>query len=164
MIEHVDSFAKYFESVRKRTLNYIRTLPRDRMGWAPQDGEFTCADLIVHIAAAEKMFVGAAVEGRWKYLEYDCSQGDSLEALLAHLEAGHAQAMTQLRTMSDATLRVMRPTLDGPEVKAWHLLMALVEHEIHHRSQLAVYLTLMGVEPPQIFGLGVEDVIARATG
>ena len=25
-------------------------------------------------------------------------------------------------------------------------------------------LALMGVEPPQIYGLGVEDVIARATG
>lgn len=42
--------------------------------------------------------------------------------------------------------------------------MALVEHEVHHRSQLAVYLTLLGVEPPQVYGLGIEDVIARATG
>jgi uncharacterized damage-inducible protein DinB len=42
--------------------------------------------------------------------------------------------------------------------------MAMIEHEIHHRSQLAVYLSLLGVEPPQIYGLGVEDVIALATG
>jgi hypothetical protein len=33
---------------------------------------------------------------------------------------------------------------------------------VHHRSQLASYLTLMGVDAPDIFGLGVEDV-ARLT-
>jgi uncharacterized damage-inducible protein DinB len=42
--------------------------------------------------------------------------------------------------------------------------MAMVEHEIHHRSQIAMYLSLMGVPPPHIYGLGVEDVIALATG
>jgi uncharacterized damage-inducible protein DinB len=71
--------------------------------------------------------------------------------------------MEQLRTLSDADLYAARPTLNGPPARAWRLLMALVEHEIHHRSQLALYLTLMGVAPPQIYGLGVEDVIALAT-
>ncbi len=33
--------------------------------------------------------------------------------------------------------------------------MAMVEHEIHHRSQLADCLKQVGVEPPQIFGLGI---------
>ena len=40
----------------------------------------------------------------------------------------------------------------------------MIEHEIQHRSQLALYLTLMGLDPPQIYGLGVEDAIALATG
>jgi len=43
-------------------------------------------------------------------------------------------------------------------VRAWRLLLAMVEHEVHHRSQLASYLTWMGLEAPDIFGLGVEDV------
>jgi uncharacterized damage-inducible protein DinB len=38
--------------------------------------------------------------------------------------------------------------------------MAMAEHDIHHRSQLAVYLSLMDVQTPHIFGLGVEDLIA----
>jgi uncharacterized damage-inducible protein DinB len=37
--------------------------------------------------------------------------------------------------------------------------MAMTEHEVHHRSQLASYLTWMGVEAPHVFGLGVEDVM-----
>jgi uncharacterized damage-inducible protein DinB len=43
-------------------------------------------------------------------------------------------------------------------VRAWRLLLAMTEHEVHHRSQLASYLTWMGRKAPDIFGLGVEDV------
>jgi uncharacterized damage-inducible protein DinB len=39
--------------------------------------------------------------------------------------------------------------------------MAMVEHEVHHRSQLDCYLAQAGVEPPQIYGWRMEDVMAR---
>ncbi|MCP4356861.1 MAG: DinB family protein, partial [Chloroflexi bacterium] len=71
----------------------------------------------------------------------------------------HSVAMTTLRTLSDTELYQSRPTLNSRPVKAWRLLMAMVEHEVHHRSQLAVYLALMGVESPQIYGLGIEDIV-----
>ncbi len=87
-----------------------------------------------------------------------------MDARQPDLRADHAAAMAHLRAMDDAALAEPRPTLDGPPARAWRLLMAMVEHEIHHCSQLAVYLALMGLDPPQIYGLGVEDVIARATG
>jgi uncharacterized damage-inducible protein DinB len=110
------------------------------------------------------MFVGAVVDTRWRYAGHTHGAQADLGTLIAELEAGHAAAMERLRGLPDEQLLAPRPTLDGPETKAWRLLMAMVEHEIHHRSQLALYLALMGVEPPQIYGLGVEDVIARATG
>lgn len=110
------------------------------------------------------MFVGAVVEGRWRYPGHTHDSTQTLDGLIAELEAGHAAALERLRALDDAVLAQARPTLNGPPARAWRLLMAMVEHEIHHRSQLALYLALMGVEPPQIYGLGVEDVIALATG
>ena len=126
--------------------------------------QLSCGDIVRHLAAAEQMFVGAVVEGQWLYPGHEREAQSSLEALIARLETGHATAMSRLRNMSDAELSQPRPTLNGPPVKAWRLLLAMVEHEVHHRSQLVVYLALIGVEPPQIYGLGVEDVIALATG
>jgi len=41
--------------------------------------------------------------------------------------------------------------------------MSVIEHEVHHRSQLASYLEIMGAEPPQIFGLEVDDVAELST-
>jgi uncharacterized damage-inducible protein DinB len=164
MIEHVADFIRYFDSIRRLTLQFARTVPADRRDWAPLAGEFTCGDLIRHLTAAEEMFTGAVLTGRWRYPGHTAAAGDTLEDLLARLESGHAATMARLGTLPDAALLAPCPTLDGPPTKTWRLLMALVEHEIHHRSQLAMYLTLMGVPPPHIYGLGVEDVIARATG
>jgi uncharacterized damage-inducible protein DinB len=110
------------------------------------------------------MFVGAVVRGRWKYAGHAATTPSTLDDLIGKLQADHAEAMAELRTLDDAELIQPRPSLDGPMIKAWRFLMAMIEHEIHHRSQLAMYLMLLGIQPPHVLGLGVEDVIARATG
>lgn len=162
MIQSTVDFIKYFDSIRRRTMNYIRVVPSDRLGWSPKPGEFTCADIIRHIIAAEKMFVRVAMEGRWKYDGHESNVKQSLEELIALLETTHVEAMDTLRQFPDQDLNEPRfgPKGEGHPLKAWRWLMAMTEHEIHHRSQLAVYLSLMGVQPPHIFGLGVEDLIA----
>jgi len=49
-------------------------------------------------------------------------------------------------------------TLHGHEVNAWRILMSIPEHEIHHRGQISTYLQMNKIEPPQIFGLKIEQV------
>jgi uncharacterized damage-inducible protein DinB len=34
----------------------------------------------------------------------------------------------------------------------------MVEHEIHHRGQIYVYLSMLGVKTPPIFGLTSEQL------
>lgn len=164
MIRSIQDFITYFASLRNRTLNYARVVPVDHINWSPQEGEFTCADILRHIAAAEKMFVGVVTQGRWHYTGHSDTQSN-VEELIAHLDQTHREAMNALRLLPDSELDQSRPALEGQaQVKAWRWLMAMTEHEIHHRSQLAMYLLLLGITPPHIYGLGVEDVIARATG
>jgi len=164
MIRSVQEYISYFASIRKRTLNYVRMVPDDRLHWAPKDGEFTCADIVRHIAAGEVMFVRLVMHDVWKYGGHSGDEATTA-ALLEMLDRTHAAAMEELRALPDAELDQPRHSLEGnTPIKAWRWLLALVEHEIHHRSQLAMYLTLMGITPPHIYGLGVEDIIARATG
>jgi uncharacterized damage-inducible protein DinB len=105
-----------------------------------------------------------ATEGRWKYEGHESEQKQSLDELITLLETTHAETMEKLGQFPDQDLNEPRfgSKREGRPLKAWRWLMAMTEHEIHHRSQLAVYLSLMGVQPPHIFGLGVEDLIALA--
>ncbi|MBI4785783.1 MAG: DinB family protein [Chloroflexi bacterium] len=163
MIHSVQHFVSYFAGVRRRTLNYVRAIPADQMDWSPKPGELTCGDLIRHLAAAERMFTTVALGGAWHYRGHDSVGARTLEETIAHLESAHAEATAALAKMSDADLEEPRPSLQGPPAKAWRWLMAMTEHEVHHRSQIATYLALMGVEPPQIYGLKIEDIIALTT-
>ena len=108
------------------------------------------------------MFVRVATEGRWNYEDHEADGEQSLDELVTLLESTHIEAMEKLERFPDQDLNEPRygPKGEGHPLKAWRWLMAMTEHEIHHRSQLAVYLSLMGVQPPHIFGLGVEDLIA----
>jgi uncharacterized damage-inducible protein DinB len=38
----------------------------------------------------------------------------------------------------------------------------MIEHEIHHRGELYIYLNLLNVKTPPIFGLTSEEVIGRS--
>lgn len=162
MIGSTTDFIKYFDGIRRRTMNYIRIVPADRLFWSPKEGEFTCTDIIRHISAAEVMFVRVVTEGQWKYDGHKAEGEQSLDELISLLESTHAESMKKLEQFPDHGLNDLRygAKKEGYPLKAWRWLMAMTEHEIHHRSQLAVYLSLMDVQPPHIFGLGVEDLIA----
>lgn len=164
MIDRVDSFIGYFETVRRRTLMYCRAVPAEHVDWSPRPDELSFGDLIRHIAAAERMFVGVAVGGGWAYPGHERRLGADHAGALAHLAAGHAAAMAALGALDDAALAAERPALDGRPVQVWRVLMLMAEHEVHHRSQIASHLAQLGVAPPQIYGLSLEEVMVRSGG
>src|SRR5262245_19789261 len=109
MITSVAAFADYFEGVRARTRHFTGTLPADRDDWAPRAGEYTCGDIVRHLAACEVMFVGAVVDGAWSYPGHDRALAPTLDRAVAHLYACHAQAAERLRKLADAALNETRP-------------------------------------------------------
>jgi uncharacterized damage-inducible protein DinB len=165
MIQSVESFIGYFESIRRRTLMYINVLPPDRLSWTPKPGEFTCGDLIYHIAETEGMYLSVIQKSTWKFAHHDHHGQPDFAHAIADLDKVHQEAMQTLRTLPDTILLEPRPTPtpNGPTIKAWRVMMMMVEHEVHHRSQLATYLTLMGIQPPQIYGVTLEEVIGYMT-
>ena len=160
MIASMREFTEYFDGVRRRTVGFFRTIPADMIDWAPKDSEYTCGDIVRHVAASESMFAGVVAEGAWRYDGHARELGVTLAETLALLDARHAVATQALAKAGDAALTRLRPALEpgGRPIRGWRVLMAMCEHEVHHRSQLASYLTLIGIEAPDIFGLGVEDV------
>jgi uncharacterized damage-inducible protein DinB len=166
VIASAREFAEYFDGVRRRTVGFFRTIPAEMIDWTPKPGEYTCGDIVRHLAASESMFTGVVTDGVWRYDGHERALGATREEALALLEARHAAARGALVRAGDAALAAARPALEpgGRPIRGWRVLMAMCEHEVHHRSQLASYLTLMGVEAPDIFGLGVEDVARLTAG
>lgn len=161
MITTVNAFIRYYESVRRRTMTYLHAIPPEQIDWSPQRGAFTCGDIARHLAATEALTVRAVIEGDWPpYLGHERDIAPDLDRILAHLEATHRQSIERLGMLPDAALAEIRVDVTGEERQVWRVLMAMIEHEIHHRSELGCYLALMETEPPQLFGLDTNELIA----
>jgi len=156
MLTSTSAFIQYFGRVRARTMSIVDAIPPEKTDWSPRAGEYTCGDLVRHLASVETMDVEAALGHGWRYPGHERSLGESHAAARAYLQESHARLMERLRTLPDAELATRRSDLEGRPVAVWRILMAMVEHEIHHRSQLAAYLAELGVQPPQLFGVMVE--------
>jgi uncharacterized damage-inducible protein DinB len=39
----------------------------------------------------------------------------------------------------------------------------MTEHEIHHRGQIYLYLSILGIETPPLYGLTEEEVLRRSS-
>jgi uncharacterized damage-inducible protein DinB len=160
MIASVGAFVRYFEGVRRRTWAAVDQVTPELLAWAPRPGELTCGDLVRHIAGAERFFVEKVVADRWTAALAPGAPRD-LAATRALLAAVHEAEMGRLAALPDARLDERLRDLEGRPVEAWRFLLAMVEHEVHHRSQLDTYLTLAGAEPPQLYGYRMDEVIAR---
>jgi uncharacterized damage-inducible protein DinB len=75
----------------------------------------------------------------------------------------HAESMKIFAVLTDDDLNRRCITPGGAPITVWKWMRAMVEHEIHHRSQLYVYLGMIGVATPPIFGLTSEEVRERST-
>jgi uncharacterized damage-inducible protein DinB len=59
----------------------------------------------------------------------------------------------------DAWLERKVPMIDsGGSLSGWRILAMMVEHDIHHRSQIDTYAGLNGWDVPQIFNRSAEAI------
>jgi uncharacterized damage-inducible protein DinB len=158
MLTSTTGFIRYFESIRERTLRFIAAIPPEQIDFSRHPGKYTLGDIIRHLASTERMFIEAMLEGRFVYPGHGRELGATLEEAVSYLATCHAEAMQRLAEASDSLVDEKRPTLGGPPISAWRILMMMVEHEVHHRSQISQYLVDLGIAPPQIFGKYVEEL------
>ena len=158
MITSIEDYLNYFRSLRKRTHRFVEAVPAEKIDWAPQAGEYTLGDIIRHMGSIQMMNWRHVARDELVYPGHDRVLGAAKTAALAYLEGCHAQATALLKNCEDAVLHQPRPDLNGRPTAAWRFLMATVEHEVHHRSQLATYLQQLDIDPPQLYGVHVESL------
>jgi uncharacterized damage-inducible protein DinB len=69
------------------------------------------------------------------------------------MEQMHRETVAMLRELTSDDLNRKGLSPQGVPVTAWKLLRAMVEHEIHHRGEMYVYLALLGVPRPPLYGV-----------
>jgi uncharacterized damage-inducible protein DinB len=162
-IRDVPSFLSYWERVRERTARLLPLIPREKLEWTYQEGKYTLGDIVRHLAGIERYMYAENVRGlpsRYPGHGRDLAEGP--EAVRAYFDRLHAESMAIFAGLTPADLEGKCVTPGGAPIAVWKWLRAMVEHEVHHRGQIYMYLAMLGVSTPPLYGLTEEQVRARS--
>ena len=163
-VKTIQPFLQYFGNVRERTMRVARCIPADKLDWTYAPEKFTLGDLLRHIAVAERFMWAETISGRpSQYTSHGKELADGFENVLAFMERLHAESLSIFAKLNDEELQRKCMTPDGAEITKWKWLRLMVEHEIHHRGHIYLYLGILGVPTPPLYGLTSEQVRARSS-
>jgi uncharacterized damage-inducible protein DinB len=159
----VAKFLDQFEKVRGRTLRVARCIPPDKLEWTFRPGRFTLGDFLRHLAGVERyMWAENARFQPSKYPGHSRELADGYDAVFAYVECLHRESMEIFGALTDDTLVKKCTTVDGASITLWKWLRLMIEHEIHHRGQIYLYLAMLDVPTPPLYGLTEEQVRERS--
>jgi uncharacterized damage-inducible protein DinB len=162
MITDSAAFLRYFDSIHRRTLRDIQALPTAASSWAPDAGEgekaWSISEIVGHIAESRIYFAKAYRHEGWIY-DWKAPITGSQSSWLPTLEASAEEFHRRIQDTPAGWLDRRVPMIDtDASLSGWRVLMMMLEHEVHHRSQIDTYAGLQGWDVPQIFGRYREQV------
>jgi uncharacterized damage-inducible protein DinB len=163
IIQTIDGFLEYFNKVHQRTTRVAQCIPPDKLEWTFREGKFTLGDLVRHIAATERYMFAETIQGRpSRYPGCGRDLADGYEAVMTFRDTLHTQTAEILTQLGDDGLMGKCATPDGAKITVWKWLRLMLEHEVHHRGQIYLYLTVLGVTTSPLCGLTSEEVRRRS--
>jgi uncharacterized damage-inducible protein DinB len=162
-IQDLSTFLDYFDKIHQRTMRVARCIPADKIEWTYREGQFTLGDLVRHIAAINRYMYAETVSGRpSRYAGCGKDLADGCDAVVEFAERLHRESVEIFARLTAEDLNRKSVTPDGAPITTWKWLRALVEHEAHHRGQIYLYLSMLGVPTPPLYGLTSEQVRERS--
>jgi uncharacterized damage-inducible protein DinB len=162
-VTDVPTFLRYFENIRERTRRVILSVPVEQFDFRYREDKFSFADLVRHLGAIERYMYAENVQGKPSAYpghgpELACGHAE----VLSWFERMHQESMSIFGALTNPDLLRKTVTPGGAEISIGKWLRAMVEHEVHHRGEMFVYLGLMGITAPKLFGLTSEEVKAKS--
>ena len=144
------------------TKRVIEAIPLDKGDYRPDEVSKTAMELAWHIAAAEKRFFSAVCAGSFDFTPI--SRPDSVRNsadLSAWFEQMFTASVERIEQLSGEQLTRIIDFRGLFQFPAVAYIQVGMNHTIHHRGQLSMYLRPMGAKVPSIYGESYDSAQAR---
>lgn len=157
-----DSFAMELEQEAKTTRRVLERVPADKLSWKPHPKSMSLGQLALHVASTPGNVAMLAAANVDTPPSFQQAEATSSVELLSALETSVATAKRSLAGWDDAKMMEnWSLSANGKAVMAMPrmgLLRAIMlNHWYHHRGQLTVYLRLLGVPLPSVYGPSADE-------
>jgi len=146
------------------TRRILERVPSNHLAWQPHAKSMTLGQLAQHLALIpgnmSRLSQQDGIDMATRKIEY--VPGESTTAILATFDASVATAKASVRELDEAqTHATWRMTFGEREIFAIPriamLRTMLLHHMIHHRGELVVYLRLLDVPVPLVYGRSADE-------
>ena len=157
-----DSLVAELENEAATTRRVLERVPEDHLSWAPHAKSMTLGKLAQHVADIPGSMANLFDPPESRIPFRPAPAATSRAEILSILEESVANAVSKLRSWGDAYLmedcRVYfgdRVAMAGPRLRL--VRTAMLNHWYHHRGQLLVYLRLLDVPVPSVYGPSADE-------
>jgi uncharacterized damage-inducible protein DinB len=162
MFTTIDAFLRYFDGVNRRALRDVGALPPEADGWRPPAGEgenaWSINQLVGHMCGSRLYFASAYRGEGW--ISPQPPDVSTRDRWLPALEASAAAFRGRIAGTPHEWLerKVAMIDTEGGGLSGWRVLMMMLEHDVHHRSQIDTYAGMNGWGVPDIYNRSAESI------
>jgi uncharacterized damage-inducible protein DinB len=164
MVDITSPLLAELEQEAAATRRLLERVPTDRLGWRPHPKSMTLGALALHVAQIPGAFAAHLAADGVDFAVVDFGGSASIEAgeVLPALEQSVAAARRWLAQLDEGQATgLYHARVGGHELFAAPRLTLvrslMFNHWYHHRGELCVYLRLLGVPLPPIYGPTADE-------
>lgn len=159
-----DALLPWVEVEHRVTIRVLGAVPDAKGDYRPDEVTKSAVDLAWHFASSEIRFLRGVASGVFDYEGPAREEGLTPSGLAAWYEVEFAKSFRQIAQMSGAELAEIADYRGFFQLPRVAYLQLGVNHTIHHRGQLSMYLRPMGAKVPSIYGDSHDSASARRSG
>jgi len=160
-----EALIQEFDGESARTRRVLERVPQDRLSWKPHPKSMSIGQLAMHVASIPGRIIEWALVDNYEMSGAPGAAAEpstTAEVLAAHDE-GVQKGKAALTKIGDAGLQGgwKMTTKEGSTImqmpKAALVRSIAFNHTYHHRGQLSVYLRMLDVPVPSIYGPSADE-------
>jgi uncharacterized damage-inducible protein DinB len=156
-----DSIRTDFEEEMPSTRKVIERVPSDRGEWRPHPKSFPIGHLAQLVSWMPGWLTNMATQPRLDLMTSPSYSFETTDTLLATFDRNVREARAALSTLDDGKLDQSWSLVMGDKTvfsnAVGSALRQTLRHLVHHRAQLTVYLRMLDIPVPGIYGPSADD-------
>ncbi len=153
--------AKELEAEATANRKCLERIPADKADWKPHEKSMPLGYLALLVAEVPRWITATVEPGEINFATWKHAAPKTGAELVAHFDENLAEAKKALEGATDAELGEMFHLKMGDKVMMsmpkGDSVSQSINHMVHHRGQLTVYLRLLDIPVPSIYGPSADD-------
>jgi uncharacterized damage-inducible protein DinB len=158
----IDSILMEIDQESKTTQRVLDRVPEDKLSWKPHPKSMSLGQLALHIAGGQGALADMASQDTYEIGSMAQPEPKTKKEIMDGFAQSTAHAKEVLAKFDDAKLMSTWTLTGGGKVifstpRIGFIRAVMMNHIYHHRGQLSVYLRLLDVPLPSIYGPSADE-------